>query len=73
MDPADPKFKEVTLKTRRDGSIITQNLLKDYCSITLKEVALTTARYIIFGSFIDDNETTQTLGYYVNLSSLHFK
>ena len=66
------KLRECTPKTR-DGKPITYNLLKDYCSVNSKIVALSTAWYNKYGYFVDAQNKKQTLSRDMSWSLLHFK
>lgn len=61
MYPVNSELKSVILKTCTSCDAITRNLLKDYCCITPKKIAVSNAWYIIYGSFTDDKGEKQSL------------
>ena len=70
--PVDSKLRICTLKTR-DGVAITDDLLTNYRTISLKTVAHSTAWYNKYGFYMDAQNKRQTLGRDMSWSLLHFK
>ena len=72
--PSDPTLKRHALLMNADNSgPKTINLLKEFWTVTEKEVALSCAWWNVHGHFKDKNNNNQTFGRDMNWSYLHFK
>ena len=70
--PKDPTLQLVTIKFKK-GIPVTKSLLKNFRSISITDVALSSSWYSKFDSFSDSYGTTQTFGRDMSWSLLYFR
>ena len=70
--PKYPTLQRVTLKVMK-GVPVTKSLLKNFCSISITDVARSSAWYNKYGSFKNSSGITHTFGRDMSWSLLHFK